>query len=242
MLKAIEGYEQMTKTDSPSLSSKSENSTNFGIRRAIWLGSIIWILAIQFFIAQIVVQSAWVTPFSLTQNFISDLGNTICGPYGNNYVCSPWHAWMNLSFGALGVIILLGVALIRSGFPVGRVRTAGLVLLSMAGAGIILVGLFPENGNLTMHKVGAAGHFVIGNLSMVVLGISLMLAGRLQILAAYSIASGLIGLLATALFISEKFLGLGIGGMERVAAYPLPLWLIVTGIVFLLSPQFLEEF
>ncbi|MDQ3010545.1 MAG: DUF998 domain-containing protein [Acidobacteriota bacterium] len=211
----------------------SSNSAGAGIERAIRLGSIIWILAIQFFVAQIVVQSAWVTPFSLTQNFISDLGNTTCGPYGNNYVCSPLHVRMNLSFVALGLIILFGGALIHSEFPAGHIRTAGLTLLSVAGAGIIMVGLFPENENLTLHKVGAAGHFVIGNLSVVVLGISLMLAGGRQVLAAYSIGSGLIGLLATALFISDKFLGLGIGGMERLAAYPLPLWLIVTGIAFL---------
>ena len=214
-------------------SSLSSNNPSAGTERAVWLGGIVWILAIQFFVAQIVVQWAWSTPFSLTQNFISDLGNTTCGPYGNNYVCSPWHAWMNLSFGALGLIIMLGAGLIRSRFPTGRLRTVGLILLSLAGAGIILVGVYPENENLALHKVGAAGHFVIGNLSMVVLGISLMFGKQRQRLATYSITSGLMGLLATALFISDKYLGLGIGGMERVAAYPLPLWLIVTGIAFL---------
>lgn len=223
--------------DSPSLSSKTSNSADADIqaiirRRALRLGSIVWILAVQFFVAQIVVQWAWTTPFSLAHNFISDLGNTACGQYGNNYVCSPWHALMNLSFGALGLTILLGANLIRSGFPAGNLRTAGLTLLSLAGIGIILVGIYPENGNLPMHKVGAAGHFVIGNLSMILLGFGLMRGNRRQGLAAYSITSGLIGLAATALFISDKFLGLGIGGMERVAAYPLPLWLIVTGIIY----------
>jgi hypothetical protein len=49
--------------------------------RTIRLGAIVWMLAIQFFIVQIIVQSAWATPFSLTTNYISDLGNTACGPY-----------------------------------------------------------------------------------------------------------------------------------------------------------------
>ena len=65
------------------------------------IGAIVWMLAIQFFIAQIIVQSAWTTPFSLTANYISDLGNTTCGPYpvgSSMYVCSPWHAGMNASF------------------------------------------------------------------------------------------------------------------------------------------------
>jgi hypothetical membrane protein len=203
-----------------------------GIERGVLLGAIVWILAVEFFIAQIVVQSAWVTPFSLTQNFISDLGNTTCGPYpldSGNYVCSPWHTWMNASFILLGLIILAGAALVRTAFPRGRSRAAGLMLLALAGAGIIAVGLFPEDVNITYHRLGAAAHFVLGNLSMVALGVALGQARLRPALAVYSIVSGVVGLLATALFVSDHYLGMGIGGMERLAAYPLPLWLIVAG-------------
>ena len=198
-----------------------------------------WILAVQFFVAQVVVQSAWVTPFSLTQNFISDLGNTTCGPYPKDsamYVCSPWHAWMNASFILLGLIILVGAALVRTAFPPKRSRTAGLVLLALAGVGIIAVGLFPEDVNIGYHRIGAAAHFILGNLSMLVLGIALWTARRQPALALYSIVSGVVGLVATALFVSEHNLGLGTGGMERLAAYPLPLWLIVAGIAFARNP------
>src|SRR6266508_1958968 len=204
--------------------------------RTIWLGAIVWMLAIQFFIAQLIVQSAWTTPFSLTTNYISDLGNTACGPYpvaSNMYVCSPWHAWMNASFILLGVIILVGAALIYCAFPAGRTRTAGLVLLALAGPGEILVGLFPENVNITPHTIGAAAHFVSGNLGILVLGIAIAATRRQIRLAVYSIILGSVGLLATALFVSGNYLGTGIGGMERIAAYPLPLWLIVAGISLL---------
>ncbi len=203
------------------------------IARAIWLGSIIWLLAVQFFIAQAVVQSAWTTPFSLTQNFISDLGNTTCAPYpldSNSYVCSPWHAWMNASFIVLGLTILFGGVLLRTAFPRGLARLVGLTLLLLAGVGIIAVGLFPENENIALHRLGAAGHFVLGNLGMAVLGSALLQAKGRQAVAVYSIVSGVVGLLATALFITDHYLGLGIGGMERVAAYPLPLWLSLTGL------------
>jgi hypothetical membrane protein len=204
--------------------------------RTIRQGAIVWMAAIQFFIAQIIVQSAWTTPFSLTANYISDLGNTTCGPYpvgSTMYVCSPRHAWMNASFILLGVIILAGAALIWRAFPSGQARTIGLALLALAGPGEILVGLFPENVNITPHSIGAAAHFVSGNLGIVVLGVVLAAARRQSPLAIYSIISGSLGLLATALFISGHFLGLGIGGMERLAAYPLPLWLIVAGIAVL---------
>jgi hypothetical membrane protein len=208
-------------------------SARFDTTRALQLGAIVWMLAIQFFIMQLVVQSAWTTPFSLATNYISDLGNTTCGPYpvgSSMYVCSPWHAWMNASFIVLGAIILVGAALIYRAFPSGRTRTAGLALLALAGPGEILVGLFPENVNITPHTIGAAAHFVSGNLGIVLLGIAIAATGRQTQLAVSSISLGSAGLLATALFVSGHYLGLGIGGMERIAAYPLPLWLIVVGV------------
>jgi hypothetical membrane protein len=208
-------------------------TSNTHTARTVRLGAIVWMLAIQFFIAQFIVQSAWTTPFSLTTNYISDLGNTICAPYpagSNMYVCSPWHAWMNTSFILLGVIILGGAALIYRAFPPGRTRMVGLVLLALAGPGPILVGLFPENVNITPHAIGAAAHFISGNLAVAVLGIAIAAARRQPLLAACSIILGGLGLLATALFVSGHYLGMGVGGMERVAAYPLPVWLIVAGI------------
>jgi hypothetical membrane protein len=189
-------------------------------------------LAIQFFIVQVVVQSAWTTPFSLTKNYISDLGNTACGPYppdSSMYVCSPWHAWMNASFIFLGMTILVGALLVRGSFGHGWMQTAGLGLVALSGAGFILVGMFPENGNIVAHKIGAGLNFVIGNLGLVVLGSAVFPRRNWTTFAVYSIVSGMTGLLATALFVSGQYLGAGIGSMERMAAYPLPIWLTVGG-------------
>jgi hypothetical membrane protein len=203
------------------------------VDRAIQLGALAWALAIQFFAVQAIVQSAWTTPYSLAENYISDLGNTSCGPYpagSNMYVCSPWHALMNGSFILLGVSILLGAVLIRRAFPPGRTSTAGLVMVALAGPGLILVGLFPENLNITPHSLGAALQFISGALGMAVLGAALAATRRHTWLAGYSIVSGGVGLLATGLFVAGEYLGLGISGMERVAAYALPLWLIGIGV------------
>lgn len=139
---------------------------------------------------------------------------------------------MNASFIVLGLTILFGGVLVRSAFPRGLARLVGLILLALAGVGIIAVGLYPEDVQIEYHRLGAAGHFVCGNLGMVVLGIALKQARGRQALAVYSIVSGVVGLVATALFVSDVFLGLGIGGMERLAAYPLPLWLSVAGLSF----------
>ena len=80
-------------------------------------------------------------------NYISDLGNTACDPHpvgSNMYVCSPWHAWMNASF--IAQVIIWLVALIYRTFPAERTRTVG--WCALAGRAI-LVGLFPENVNIT---------------------------------------------------------------------------------------------
>jgi hypothetical membrane protein len=215
------------------------SSAGPGVERSVRLGAAVWILAIQFFIAQFVVQSAWTTPFSLTKNYISDLGNTVCGPdpaHLSMYICSPWHAWMNASFILLGLTAFLGAVLIRGAFR-GRMWVAGLSLVALAGLGLIVVGLFPENVNIEAHKIGAGGEFVSGNLGLVALGAAMVLATSWSVLAVYSIASGVVGLLATVLFVSDQYLGAGVGGMERLAAYPLPLWLVVAGSYFLRNGQ-----
>ena len=210
------------------------------LERSTRIGAAVWILAIQFFISQFVVQSAWTTPFSVTENYISDLGNTACGPYpagSTMYVCSPRHAWMNASFIILGLTILLGAVLVRGAFRPGRMRAVGLSLVALAGLGPIMVGLFPENTHIAAHRIGAGAQFISGNVGLVVLGAAMLQANRSAAMAIYSIASGVVGLLATVLLVSEQYLGAGIGGMERLAAYPLPLWLVVAGTYFLRHQQ-----
>ncbi len=196
------------------------------------LGSIVWIFAVQFFIMQVIVASRWTAPFDLSTNFISDLGNTACGPYpagGSSYVCSPWHGWMNASFLALGLTIVAGTILNRSIFGATLVASGGLVLLALSGIGVMMVGLYPENTSLLAHKIGAGINFVGGNLGIALLGVALVRLRRHHGLGAYSMASGVVGLIATALLVKGEYLGLGIGGMERMAAYPIPLWLMVAG-------------
>jgi len=71
-------------------------------------GLVVWILALQFFVVQGIVQAAWSTPFSLAHNMISDLARETCGPLyrapGIEVACSPWHALMNASMVTNGVL------------------------------------------------------------------------------------------------------------------------------------------
>jgi hypothetical membrane protein len=194
----------------------------------------IWICAAQFFAAQVIAQSRWTTPFSLATNYISDLGNTTCGLYPavtGKYVCSPWHTLMNISFVLQGIIILFGALLARPAFAGLRWRGLVFPLLILTALGMFGVGLFPEDVNNGAHVVSAGTQFITGNAAMIVFGIAANQVKRWRAFAVFSITFGITGLLATALFPQGYGLGLGVGGMERVAAYTLPVWLMTAGVL-----------
>lgn len=194
------------------------------------LGSILWVCAIQYFIVQIAVALSYTGHYSLAHNTISDLGNTVCGAYGQRYVCSPLHVLMNSSFIALGVTQLLGAVLLQRSTPRFTWQIAGYACMALAGVGTILVGLFPENTITPAHTGGAALPFVLGNIGLVILGRQ---PGTPLWLRRYGQVSGGVGLMALLLFMTHTYLAIGQGGMERFVAYPQTLWMIVVGAYYL---------
>ena len=200
-------------------------------------GAVAWVVAVQFFVTQIVVATAWPRPFSLRFDYISDLGNTVCGPYpagSTHLVCSPWYLAMNTSFIVLGVTMILGAVLTRAAFPAGWVRTLAAALFVAAGVGVIVVGIYPENTDNARHVLGAGLNFVAGNIAMIVFGLALAQQPTThRALRGISILAGTAGLLGTLLFVSGNYLGIGLGGMERVAAYPMTIWQMVAGVALL---------
>jgi hypothetical membrane protein len=203
-------------------------------------GAAAWVLSVQFFVTQVVVASAWSRHFSLKTDYISDLGNTVCTvslAHSERAVCSPWHLAMNVSFMMLGVTMIIGAVLARHAFPPGWVRTLASVLFSLAGIGVFVVGLYPENTISAWHVLGAGLNFIAGNIAMIVFGLALAQRPTHPALRTFSIISGAFGLLGTLLFVSGQYLGIGLGGMERVAAYPMTVWQIVAGLTFLRAPR-----
>jgi hypothetical membrane protein len=150
-------------------------------------------LTLLYFVGQLLAQAAWRTPYSLIDNRVSDLGNTQSGrTLADTYICSPLHAVMNATFVLTGVLILIGLFLTRTVWPRRRLTTSGLVLLGVAGAGTILVGLSPENVNILFHLIGAL-NIPAGNAAMILLGLAVW-RGRTK-LAWFSVLSGVIGFL-----------------------------------------------
>jgi hypothetical membrane protein len=211
-----------------------------------FLGPAIFTAASLYFVIQIIVAWVFLPGYSLVSNSISDLGETSCGGYGSPGMCSPrWWLMDYAGFVLLGLIMVIGSALLYHEFTdrVPRERLAAMIgfnLMALAGLGSIIVGFFPENENRTMHILGAFLAIAIGNVAILVLGgvLTLPESMRRSMLIFSSLA-----LAALLCFASHKFFGIGRGMMERVAAYPVTIWLIAFGLyVWRFNPKRSKEF
>jgi hypothetical membrane protein len=193
-------------------------------------GAACWVLAaVAFVAAHLVVQAAWIQPYSWVNHNISDLGNVTCGLWGDDrrYVCSPRHAWMNAALVVSGLLLTAGVLLLRRYW---RTRTAPTLLLA-ATLAWVLVGFVPADVHLEWHLLGAVLIFFAGN-------VGLLLAGRSgwpAPLRRFAVVTGVLGLAAAALHLSGTYLGLGMGGTERVTAFAVPVWMAAAGLAVLLG-------
>lgn len=192
-------------------------------------GPLVWLSTIQFFIVQVVVAAAWTKPlYSWRLNAISDLGAVKCGPFDNSrLVCSPQHGLMNASFILLSLCMTVGAVLLYQQFRKSR---AGFSMMAISGIGAFLVGLFPEDTVFWAHITGQDLAFLFGNIALIIMGLRLPLPRWLKW---YSVASGVVALSGMYLFLSHHRFFLGLGGMERVAAYPQIIWLVVFGLYML---------
>ena len=222
------------------------------VHRSVHHGAILLVVsAVEFIVAMVVTQIGygatfdWGSSYSLKLNYISDLGASQCGSFatgslgsGSHYACSPWHLVFNVAIIVMGLLLLLAVLLLRTAFPARRSRTIGLGLLAIAGIGSIGVGLFPENVNVTVHSLSALLAFIGSGLALIVLGFAMFRDTRWDGFRAYSILSGLVSLVALFLFLSKVYVGLGVGGMERLIVAPVLLWSIVAGTHLARIPTF----
>jgi len=209
-------------------------------RRLRW-GAAAWILGVsQYLACQLIAANRWSTPYSWKNNFISDLGNTACGPFSvphgePAYVCSPAHTLMNVSFVLAGVLTAVGALLLRPLWRHSRAVRAGVVLWVIAGFGKIIVGLVPENTNINLHLLGAF------NLPLGSIAILLLSRASGDLPKPWRIAGVLlacVGLFGTVLSIAgqqghDAYLGTGVGGSERLAGYPANLWCLLIGLLAL---------
>ncbi len=189
-------------------------------RRGAWL----WVGCLQYFAAEAIAAAGFRGAYSFRRNFISDLGAASCSDRAG---CSPLHALMNASFVLQGALIFAGAVLVWPLFPRGLARFA-LAAIAASGLGVAVVGLAPEDVAPGWHYLGAAENLFLSNAGAALLGVAVTKATRAVRLL--SLGSGLLGLAGLAGLAGGFDLGLGAGGIERVAAYPFPLWIAGMGV------------
>jgi hypothetical membrane protein len=202
-----------------------ESSRRDSSRTGPWL----WLCCFQFFVAEQIARLGWPGHYSMTRDYISDLGSAR----------SPLHWVMNGSFRLQGLLIFFGAVMTRRYFAAHLVYRVLLLLLMVAGVGVLVVGLVPEDADFRWHVLGAAGNFLGGNLGMTLLGLlmirrSVCLPRGKRWTSWIAFVAGSVGLLATVALgfrgtPSWAALGWNTGTVERFAAYPLPMWLTWTG-------------
>jgi hypothetical membrane protein len=199
------------------------------VTRQVILGAACWALSIALFVVQAIVQAASARPYSLATNLISDLGITACGPYSaasHADVCSPLHGLMNGTFIVVGLLHTIGAIATRRAWPRSRLTSFGRGLIALAGTGLTLAGLAPENVAMGLHTLGALYGIVALNVGMTLLGLALQRAARR--LGAMTLVAGIAGLVGTVLFLSSAA-GVPVGAAERLADYPAAAMLVVLG-------------
>lgn len=209
------------------------------VYRSAKLGAALLLFGVLEFVAGMAV-AQYLYPYgsySLTQNYISDLGNSNLGSGGASHALV-----FNLSIMLLGFLALVGSYLIRTAFPRRTAARLGIVALGLAGISAFLVGTFPENYHGgTIHGVVSATTFFFSGLALVFLSIGMIRDTRWSGFRTYTLLSGLVTWVAMVLFVEGRYLGLGPGGMERVIVAPILLWGILAGAHLLRLPTFRSQ-
>ncbi|MBM7554509.1 DUF998 domain-containing protein [Thalassobacillus pellis] len=194
----------------------------------VGFGSVCWILTALFFVGQVVTQAAVTTPYSLLTNQISDLGVTTCEPITvldyHTTVCSPLHGVMNATFIIFGLLSMVGAIALRHVWPKRRLRVVGTTFIMIGSVGAIVAGFFPQNEQPVLHILGAIAGMVLTNLGVFLIGCAVWKYHRGM--GSFSLVCSGIGL--GSFFFNAPTSEIG-GLLERLAGYPMVLWMIVTG-------------
>jgi hypothetical membrane protein len=175
----------------------------------LFVGTFLFILALQ--VAEFIDGAS----YNVANNHISDLG-TYCT---TTCVELPSHNLFDVSVFLLGLAIIFGSYFLYRTFKT-RVFS-GLLILS--GIGAMGVGLFPENF-ATEHRIFSDVVFFFGALAAIA-----SYKIERKPLNYFSPIIGAFSVIMQILYVSGYDLGLGVGGLERMVAYPILLWGVALG-------------
>ena len=212
------------------------------VRRSARAGGALFLFgSLQFIVAMLVVELLWPSTYvsggpyptySPVSNYISDFGNY-------HYTHLYW--LFNGSIILLGLLGILGAALVRSAFQPRTTARAGIAFLAIASLGAVLVGIYPEpspqlGGNI--HSVVSLVTFIGSGLALVFLALGMMRDTRWEGFRGFTLFLGLITLIALAVYAPAGVNWSTAGLVERVIVAPILLWAIVAGVHLLRLPTY----
>jgi len=165
-------------------------------------GVLIWI------VAMITAESLY-PGYSVKTNYISDLG---VGPWPSDILFN-------------GSTIVFGLCVCAAAFILIQKHSNKPFLYGMgiAGIGAFFVGVFPETTGFP-HVLAAGITFLVGSLAAIEAGRWFKSPYRYL-----SILMGIIGITSLFILITDTYGAVGPGGIERLIAYPLALWILSYG-------------
>lgn len=185
-------------------------------------GALFFVAATQFLLCLAIAEALY-PGYSLSDNYISDLG------------VGPSSIIFNSSVFILGLSVLLGTYFLRHNPNFKTVN----ILLILVGLSAMGVGVFTKDFTLAHGAASSATFFFAGlsailsfnvlkkpfSLISVILG--LMTLGALSLFSIGMVTSG--SMTSNIAYDSSFYLGLGPGGMERMIVYPALMWLAGLG-------------
>jgi hypothetical membrane protein len=170
----------------------------------------LFFIAVTQFVLGLIVSEALYSGYSISDNYISDLG------------VGPSSMIFNSSVFLMGLLLIIGAYFLQRAFDF-KILTVLLVLTAIGAMGI---GIFTEDFG-TIHSVVSLIAFLFGGLSAI-FSVMCSYVHKFKLLempfSVIAVILGLMSLGALVLFMAGMDLGLGVGGMERMIVYPLLMW------------------
>jgi hypothetical membrane protein len=183
----------------------------------------LFFIAVTQFVLGLIVSEALYSGYSISGNYISDLG------------VGPSSMIFNSSVFLMGLLLIIGAYFLQRAFNFELLT----VLLVLTAIGAMGVGIFTEDFGM-IHSVVSLITFLSSGLSAIFSVIcSYVYEFNLVKMpfSAISVILGFVTLGALALFMAGIDLGLGVGGMERMIVYPILMWGVGFGGYLIAHPE-----
>ncbi len=174
-------------------------------------GALLFLGSVQFGILLMLAEAVSPT-YSVQLNYISDLG----------YLFHTSAPIFNSSAVVFGILAISSAYYLQRSFR----WTPFTFLVTLAGVGLLGVGIFNEGSPFQLHELFSLVAFLFS-------GLSAIAAWKLQKvpLSYFSVILGVVTLVSLALFLPGSgsigtSIGIGVGGLERLVVYPVWLWAI----------------